>query len=152
MSILMLDELKTTLSQKVTATKLTVLGAIRPHLYIEGSPPGDLRVDIYDAADTVLLQSSEQISIASIKTQAEITQNYFHGYVRFLIDWGIADLTEVTIRLVGLNGYVFGATDLIGWCKDFDLRRYQATYSPNTEFDSAFDVELWQNKDSLRKI
>ena len=152
MSDLLVTDVDTTLSQKITTTELMVMSAIRPHIYIQNSPPGDLRVDIYDAADAVLLKSSEQISIASIKTQAGITDAFFHGYIRFNVDWGIANATQVTIRLLGLNGYTATATDFVSWCKDFDLRRYTASYTPNTGFNSAFDLEVWEQNDNVRAL
>lgn len=152
MSTLLSQDLVTTLSQKLTATRNVIVTALRPHIYIQNNPPGDLRLSIYDAADAVLLKSSEQISIASIKSQAEITENFFHGYIRFNIDWGVSIDTEVTFRLEGLNGYVNTETDFIGWCKDFDLRKYNATYTPNDGFNSAFDLEVWGAEEVKRQL
>lgn len=152
MSDLIIDDLDTTLTQKLTTTELVLVAAIRPHIYLEGNPPGSLRVDIYDSSDTTLLKSSEEITIASIKSQAGITENYFHGYIRFLIDWGLAKDTEYSIRLEGVSGYSATATDYVAWCRDFDLRKYTATYSPNEGFNSAFDMEVWRYNDNVRSV
>lgn len=152
MSDLLITELDTTLSQKVTPTATMIVAAIRPHIYIQNSPAGSLRVDIYDSTNTTLLKSSETITVASIKSQALITDDYFHGYIRFLIDWGLVKDTQYTIRLEGVSGYTFSTTDHIAWCKDFDLRKYSASYTPNVGFNSSFDLELWEQNDNLRAL
>lgn len=152
MSNLIVTRLDTNLVQKVTPTETVIVSAIRPHVYIQNNPPGSLRVDIYDATDTTLLKSSESITIASIKTQASITQNYFHGYIRFYIDWGLALGTDYSIRLVGHTGYTATTTDAVWWAKDFDLRKYEADYTPNIGFKSAFDMEIWDYNDNVRPL
>lgn len=152
MSDLLVDRLETTLTQKVTPTETVILGAIRPHIYIENSPTGSLRMDIYDSADSVLLKSSESFTIAQIKSNASITQAYFHGYVRFYINWGLVAGTTYSIRLVGHTGYTYDATNAIWWCKDFDLRKYSANYTPSAGFNSAFDVEFWDYNDNMRNL
>lgn len=152
MSTLVVDDLNTTLTQKVTPTETVIVAAFRPHILIHGNPSGCLRVDIYDSTDTTLLKSSEDLMISDIKTQAGITESYFHGYIRFNIDWGLVKDTEYSIRLEGLAGYSPTASDYIGWCRDFDTRKYTATYSPNEGFNSAFDIEVWQQDDNVRSV
>lgn len=152
MSNLVVDDLDTTLTQKVTPTETVIIAAIRPHILIHGNPSGSLRVDIYDSTNTTLLKSSEEITIAAIKTLATITENFFHGYIRFNIDWGLVKDTEYSIRLEGLSGYSFSTSDFIGWCRDFDTRKYNASYSPSTGFSSAFDMEIWRQNDNVRSV
>lgn len=152
MSDLLVTRLDTSLSQQLTTTELSVIAAVRPHIYIEGSPPGSLRVDLYDSSDTTLLKSSEELTIANIKTQAGITESFFHGYIKFDIDWGLADETTFNVRLVGTSGYTATATDAVYWCKDFDLRKYSANFTPNIGFNSAFDVEFWVLQDNVRAV
>lgn len=152
MSDLLVDRLETYLTQKVTPSETVILGAIRPHLYIQNNPTGSLRIDIYDSADTTLLASSESFTIAQIKTNASITQAYFHGYVRFYLDWGLTAGTTYSIRLVGHTGYTYDTSNAIWWAKDFDLRKYAANYSPNDGFNSAFDMEIWDYNDNMRNL
>ncbi len=152
MSNLVVTDLDTTLTQKLTATENVIVAALRPHILIFGSPPGSLRVDIYDSSNTTLLKSSEEITITSIKSQASITEDYFHGYIRFNVDWGLSKDTEYSIRLEGVSGYTFSANDFIGWCRDFDTRKYTANYSPNTGFSSAYDMEVWRQNDNVRSV
>jgi hypothetical protein len=151
-SSLVVDDLDTTLTQKVTPTETLILGAIRPHILIFGNPAGCLRVDIYDSANTTLLKSSEDLMISDIKTQGNITESYFHGYIRFNIDWGLVKDTEYSIRLEGLAGYSPTVSDYIGWCRDFDTRKYTASYTPNEGFNSSFDIEFWQQDDNVRSV
>lgn len=152
MSSMLVTRLETYLSQRLTAEETIIVGAIRPHLYIQDSPAGSLRIDIYDSADTTLIASSESFTIADIKTAAGITDDHFHGYIRFYLDWGMVAGTTYTIRLVGHSGYAYDANNAIWWAKDFDLRKYAAVYSPSAGFNSAFDVEIWDYNDNMRNL
>jgi hypothetical protein len=151
MSDLLLDELRTTpLRQKLNCTETVIVTAIRPHLYVHGSPAGTLRMDIYNAADSTLLASSNSLTITSLKTLA-----YAHKYYRFDVSWGLVENTIYTIRLVG-TGYTFSESAYVGWIKDNgdgDFRKYEATYAGFTEgYNSAFDMEVWNVTDNVRGL
>jgi len=115
----------------------TVVAAVRPHLVIIGTPAGSLKVDIQNSSGTVLY-SSETIAISTITTA-----NAFHGYVRFYLNAVLAASTNHYISLQSSGGYVYSDTSYVGWANDFDLRKYEASYSPSTGLDAALDTEIW---------
>jgi hypothetical protein len=123
----------------MTATENAHIYAIRPHIYKHGSPAGSLVLDVLDA-NGKLIKSSSAVTISSISTA-----NYFHGYVKFDISLPVTSGKTYQIKLRG-TGYTFSASAYIGWCNDFDLRKYTADYSPNTGIDAALDMEIWSGR------
>ena len=122
--------------QLVTATKNDSIVAVRPHLLKFGSPAGSLKLQLLDA-NSKIISESVSITIASISSQA-----YFHGYVTFDFAFNVMAGQNYYIKLLGV-GYTFSEGDYIGWCNDYDLRKYDATYIKNNGFYAALDVEFW---------
>lgn len=140
---LIVDELVTYLEQKITTSgSPTQLGAIRPHLYKHNNPAGTLKIQLRDSSN-VLLKESDAVTIQEI---TDVTNAFTHGYIRFLLKCGLLPNTDYYIRLVA-SGYSFSESAYIGWCKDFDLRKYEASYSPSVGIRSAFDYEAWGYQD-----
>lgn len=137
---LVVHELITTLSQQVTATKNFNLSNIRPHIYKHGSPSGSLQILIEDI-NNKLVASSNIIAISSLSTLA-----YAHKYYKFDVITPIKLGGIYKITLKGIS-YTFSESAYIGWCLDYDLRKYTATYSPNAGIKSAFDFEGWEEKE-----
>lgn len=154
MSSLILEELiePTPLVQSITSDIDQTITIVRPHLYLQNSPPGAIKMEVYDSGDTTLLAESSELTIASLKSQAGITQDYFHGYIRFDLNVGLSEGETVLFKLVPATGYTFSSTDFVGWCLDYDLRKYTANYTPNAGQDASFDVELWGLNEGIRGI
>lgn len=130
------------LQQKMTVgDQDVVVRAVRPHLYKHNNPAGSLKVQIYDDS-LVLVAESSLVTVQSI---TDATDAFFHGYVRFYVDAALKKNNDYYIRLVS-SGYTFSEASYIGLCKDFDLRKYEADYSPNAGLNSAFDLEIWELK------
>lgn len=138
---LLVDELYDSLYQQVTATKNFDLTAIRPHIYKHNSPSGNLKILLQDE-NGKLVASSNAVPIASIATLA-----FAHKYIRFDISHPIKGGLIYRIALEHLGGYAFSESAYIGWCRDFDLRKYEATYTPNTGYSSALDFEAWERRE-----
>lgn len=135
-------ELKTELYQDLVATSNTDIHAVRLHLYKHNSPAGSLIVKLADTQGKVFA-TSDTVSISSI------TGTFFHGYVRFLVSYPIKKNTQFRVYLTS-SGYTFGESAYIGWCNDFDLRKYTATYSPNQSTRAALDLEVWSKSERVR--
>ena len=125
-----------TIPQEIKLLADVNLRYIRPHIYKKNSPAGSLRLDIKDQ-DNHLIASSDVITIASISAF-----DFAHGYLRFDVLTPLKKDLIYFIELVGV-GYTFTENAHIGFCKDFDLRKVSANFSPNTGLDSALDLELW---------
>lgn len=137
---LLIEDLATDLTQDLTPTRNVDLYAIRPHLYLDQTPAGSLRVDVLDA-NGKLISSSEVVALSTITIE-----DYYHGYVRFLISAHLKKDTAYKIRLVGVSGYTTG----VSWCLDFDLAKYAHNYSPSGGRSSSFDFEIWGYKEKTK--
>ena len=134
--ILQVHELVTTLSQKLTVGSEEVrISAIRPHLLRWLSPAGSLYLEVRDASNA-LVATSETIAISSLPAG-----NYLHGYIRFLVDCILAANSTYSVVL-NSSGYTFSESAWIGWCTDFDLRKYDIALTE--EEDGFLDVEMWE--------
>lgn len=139
----------TTTQQKITVGDENLyLYAIRPHLYRHNHPSGSLKLQILDASQ-VLLKESETLAISLLDIPAATNLDFFHGYIRFLVSYGLAANTDYYIRLVG-SGYSYSDSAFVGWCNDFDLRKVTADYTPSTGLSAALDMEFWVKKRAIR--
>lgn len=123
--------------QELTPDKNLILAAVRPHIYRHNWPTGSLKVQVLNASDDVIAES-EEISISNIGSQ-----NFFHGYVRFLVSVGLQKDETYKFKLVGTNGYAFSESAYCGACNDFDLRKYSPNYSPAEGLRAPIDLEVW---------
>lgn len=114
---------------------------IRPHLYRHNSPAGSLRMEVRDLNDQVAA-TSDIVAISSI----DPGNDFFHGEIRFSLDFGFQAGASYRVYLVGVSGYTFSESAYIGWCRDFDLRKYPVDYTPATGMNSALLMELWDNR------
>jgi hypothetical protein len=69
------------------------------------------------------IASSASVTITDISAS-----NYFHGYVRFLLNVTLAASTSYYISLQS-SGYTYSDSAFVAWCTDFDLRKYSLGYS-----------------------
>lgn len=138
---LLVDELSDKLYQQITATKSCDLVAIRPHLYKHNFPTGTLQVLLEDE-NGKLIASSNVVDMDDLAVLA-----FAHKYYRFDIFQPIKQGLIYRVALVSGGGYAFSEAAYIGWCRDYDLRKYQATYTPNTGINSALDFEAWELKE-----
>lgn len=126
--------------QEVTVGSSPVtIRAVRPHLYISLPQASSIYVQILNSGGTVVA-TSETVTVASITAQ-----NYFHGYVRFYIDAILAAATNYTFRLQ-VTGYSYSEESFIGWCSDYDLRKYSLGFTPSNAWDDPLDMEIWEQK------
>lgn len=128
------------LVQEITPSKNTLVEAIRPHIYRHNFATGSLKIQVLNSFNTVLAES-DVVSISAIGSQ-----NFFHGYVRFLINIGMAAGVTYKIKLVGQGGYTFSEGSYIGWCNDYDLSKYEASYNPTSLLKRPLDIEIWERK------
>lgn len=116
------------------------LYCVRPHLYKHLAPAGSLYIQIQDV-DGKKIKNSESIAISSITA---VSGNYYHGYIRFLIDLTLKKNTAYNISLRS-SGYTYSTSAFIGWCNAFDLLKNATDYTtpPPTGYTAPYDLELW---------
>lgn len=127
------------LTQTVKPDKNVIVEAIRPHIYRHNWPTGNLVLQILDMSDAVVAESLP-ISVDDIGSES-----FFHGWVRFDIKAGLKKNTEYKIKLTA-TGYSFAESDFIGWCNDYDFKKYERGYDPASSLNAPLDVEVWERK------
>jgi hypothetical protein len=125
------------LVQALVPEKNLMLEAVRPHLYRHNWPTGSLKVQVLDSDDNVLAES------ASVDIEDIGSQNFFHGYVRFLVNVGLVKDETYKFKIVGEDGYSFDESAYIGVCTDYDLRKYEPQETPAGGIYAPLDLELW---------
>jgi len=132
------DDLK---QQLRTPDRTVHIDTIRPHIYKHRNPAGDFFIQIQDVNEKIIKNSNTL-------TEAQINSaDFFHGYVSFELN---ASLTANTLYNISLRstGYTFAESDYIGWCKDYELKKYDRTYPNNEGLSSALDMEVWELKNT----
>lgn len=124
--------------QELKPLKNTVVESVRPHIIRYANPAGSIRVRIADSTGATIAISNA-VPVASI---GEGT--YWHGFIRFDVDAHLRKDTTYRIYIEGVSGYSFSESDYIGVCKEYENKKYPASYSPSADFDSALDLEIWQ--------
>lgn len=127
-----------TVYQQIVADKNMFVVALRPHLYIHGSPAGSVKVQVLDTNNRVVAESATQ-TITSLKTES-----YAHGYIKFDINASLRKGTSYRLAVVCGGGYTFSESNYIGVCLDWDSPKVECSYSPNTGFNAALDFEIWE--------
>lgn len=144
-----LDGSAAPLQKIATGDEDSFLHAIRPHLYRHNAPAGSVKIQLLNASQ-VLLKDSELISILNIDVDSgTLGLPFFHGYVRFVMNYPLAKNTDYFLKLVGV-GYTFSEAAYVGWVNDYDLRKVECSVSPNDGWRAPLDVELWEMKRNSR--
>lgn len=126
-----------------TKSKKEHLTHVRPHLLKFGAPAGALTVQLVDE-DGNVLTTSESVDIDDISSA-----DYFHGYVRFEIEYVLEAETRYGLLLQS-SGYSFSESAYIGWCADRDLAKYEKQFSAQADEDYPLDVENWTRQKRVK--
>lgn len=135
----------TTLKQAIRPTRDVFAYAVVLHLYKHLAPAGSLYVQIQDSNGRKI-KNSDVPAISTISSA-----NYFHGDVRFLIDFSFRNQVNYFIALKS-TGYTYASNAFIGWCNGFDLKKYPCDYTvPSTiGVNAPLDFAIWE-KDTISK-
>lgn len=134
---LVVHEITTSVSQNLTPEKNTLVGAVRPHIYVHNKPVGTLKVQICESDGTVLAES------ATVDIQDITTLAYFHGYVKFAVSAFLRKDVAYQFNIVAGGGYSFSESGYVGVCGDFDLRKYDPSIAVIHPLVSPLDLEIW---------
>lgn len=111
---LIVDELRTTLTQDLTIEKKTVLERILPHLYVQGSPSGTVTLRVKKGP---VILTEVTLNIATAMTQAGKTKANYHGFVSFQFPKPpILKPDTYTVELEATT-YSYDDNTFIGWVK-----------------------------------
>lgn len=152
MTKLIVDELgrgtSTYLQQKITiGARPMIIVAIRPKIYKHNNPAGSLKMEIRDASQNLLAESNT----VTIQSLTDVTNAFAHGYFQFDVNVGFAANTDYYVRMVS-TGYTFAENAFVGWCRGFELGKYEELFSYGGGLASAFDFEAWENKNLSKGV
>lgn len=149
MTKLIVEELRTTLSQNFTNDRVRIIKHIRPWLYKHLSPSGDLNIVVKQGGQT--LATSETVTSSYIETNTDSTAlNYTHGFFRFTFtDAFVLRSGDFTIELQASGGYSFSESAYFGWVKPHENKLFTTSYSPSDGANQTFGVEIWEYRDKL---
>lgn len=142
MKLVVLELKASGISQAIVPDRTHILKYVRPHLYRHNFATGTVKMQLLDNSDSLLAESAT-VNIADLV--GSNSYNYFHGYVRFEINYGLIKDTTYKLKLVGGDGYTFNDAAYVGWCNGFALGKYAPTY---VTVDSTYplDLEIWERK------
>lgn len=147
MTTLVLDEIRDTtiLSQEFDQKqqRRVHLKAVKLNLYIHGQPSGDITLTLKKNNVTVAQKS---LSISTMLSEAEIVNDYVHGYFLFAFNdtYPIEKGLHV-LEVSGTNGYTFNENAYAGWIKEHDPLKVNTETNPQTNvFKNPFSYQLWK--------
>lgn len=142
MTTLVVDELKTTLTQEVTLnlTPRQHLAAVRPHLYVHNNPAGTFTFAVLNAADAVL--TSDTFTSADVYTALGTSDDYAHAY--FTISFEYRHLPPGTYKLrLSSSGYTFSESAYLGWVRDHEDLIVPLDYTPSDDSENPLSYQVW---------
>jgi len=142
MTVIVVDELKTTLSQELTVLKRIDVESIRLKLYFHNDPPGTFTVKLKEGATEL---SSKSITLAEIKSSASWLDNEYHwGMILFNLDNNVPVQKDVTYTIeLSASGYSFNESSYVGWIKEHEDETNTFTKTTGTDFNNPFSYQLW---------
>lgn len=139
MSSIILDELRTSLTQDFSLLKRTQVTAIRPNLYLHNDPSGTFTLAIKNGSDTI---ASSTLTMAEIITNAGFSAGQYHwGIFRFDFD-EITLNKSVTYTLELSTSAAFDESSYLGWIKEYTNNKNTLTDSVENDFERDYSFEL----------
>lgn len=146
MTTLVVEELKTTLSQSFTVNvnrRITV-AAVRPYLLMYNSPSGTFTLSLKEGATT---HASKTFTSADIKSDLSTSDNYAHL-------WKVIEFSNpvhlskgsYTLEL-SHSGYTFSDTSYLGWIKEHEnIFQNTADLTGLSSYDYPLSFQLFSKR------
>lgn len=138
MSTLVIVDCNNSVYQSIRTTRHIDLVALRPRLYLHGSPSGTIKVAVQNSSGLTIAESSDQ-TITDLKTNT-----YAHGYYRFYITASLVKDEDYRFCVICGGGYSFSESAYVGVCTDWDSTKSQLDYTPSSAFEYPLDFEAWE--------
>lgn len=141
MTKLIVDELKTTLSQTVTIDheKRYLIAAVRPYIYMHNAPAGTFTLSIKDGGTPV---ASKTFTSAEIKSDLSTTDNYAHLWKVIQFDDPV-QLTSKEYELeLSHSGYTFSPSSYIAWVREHENQFNETSGIPVSDLENPYSYQL----------
>jgi membrane-bound inhibitor of C-type lysozyme len=149
MSTLVIEELKTTLTQDFTLNNDSLVGfrikAIRPMLYLHNDPAGTFTISLKQGVTTI---DSKSLTLAEILSGSGFSSGQYHwGVFKFEFDNYNKIKRNVTYTIeLSASGYSFSESSYMGWVKPHEDFKNTFTGTGGTFLNNAFGYEIWGHK------
>ena len=141
MTKLVVDELKTTLSQTFTLTKnkRMTIEAIRPYIYMHNAPSGTFTLAVKSGGTTL---ASKTFTSAEIKTDLATSNNYAHLWkaITFTNPTQIEN-GEYELEL-SAAGYTYSETGYLGWIREHENLTNELAGTPISDIENPRAFQL----------
>jgi len=141
MSKLVVDELKTTLSQSITLTQDRIyhIGGIKINLFMYNSPSGTFTLSLKQGATTLV---SETFTSAELKSDLSTSDDYLYLYKAFSLN---ARLKKGTYTLeISSSGYTYSSSSFLGWIKSHENIFNEQSDTPIDFTYNPFDYLIYE--------
>jgi len=146
MTTLVVEELKTTLSQSFTynLNRRSIIAAVRPYIFMYNSPSGTFTLSLKEGATT---HASKTFTSADIKSDLSTSDNYAHLWKALEFSNPIY-LSKGTYTLeLSHSGYSFSESSYLGWIKEHEnIFNNTSDLTGVSVFDYPFSYQIFEKK------
>ena len=146
MTTLVVEELRTTLTQEVTLSlpRRYHVDTIRLHLYFHNSPSGTFSFSILDQSDNVI--ASKSFTSAQFYSAIPTANIYAHAYFSVQLDNKVHLPSTVYKLRLSASGYTFLNTSYVGWVRDHEDLKVPLGFIPDSDLFNPLSYEIWVRK------
>lgn len=145
MTTLVVDELKTTISQTFTLqyNRRYNIGGVRPLLLMYNAPSGTFTMKIKSGANTL---ASKSFTSADIKSDLITSDNYAWLWKGLLFDTPIPLKAGSYSLELSSSGYSYSASSFIGWVKEHENIFTTISGTPISDLDNPYSFQLFEHR------
>lgn len=143
MTTLVVDELKTTLTQTINLNKVRRynIAAVRPLIYMENAPSGTFTLSIKSGATTL---ASKSFTSADIKADLGTSDNFAYLWKNVTFDIPVKLNNGAYTLELSSSGYSYSSSSYIGWIKEFENIFNEINGTPQDYSENPFSYQLFE--------
>jgi len=147
MTVLLVEELKTTLEQDFTlaGSRVYQISALRPFVCMYAAPSGTFTFSIKSGSNVL---GSVSFTSADIQSDLNTSNNYAYIYKKLEFTNDIPLRAGSYTVEMSSSGYTYSASSFMGWAKNNDVF-FDITGTVNNETNNPHSFELWENKRAI---
>jgi hypothetical protein len=145
MTTLVVEELKTTLTQNFTIDlnrRYTIAG-IRPYIYMHNAPAGTFTLTLKEGVNSL---ASQTFTSTEIKSNLSTVDNYAHIY-KALTFTNPIHLSKGSYSLtLSSSGYTFSTGSYLAWVKEYENIFNTTDGANDTDFNNPMSFQLFEER------
>lgn len=144
---LVVDELKTTLSQTFTLNNegRSTIAGVRPYIYMHNAPAGTFTIKIKSGGNTLI---SQTFTSAEIKSNLSTSDNYAHIWKALIFDDPI-QLGKGDYELeLSTAGYSYSGASYLGWIREHEHITNEVSGTPVSDIENPRAFQFFALKDN----